>query len=457
MDAETPFKVIIIGAGVTGLTLAHCLAKAGIDYVLLDKGVVAPPFGTTITMQPHGCRILHQLGCLDSVLNTTSIMGGAYCRDPSGSSYTHNDFFGVVRANAGYDTRTIDRQQFLQILYEHLPDQSKVYQRARVEGVTEENSKVHVRLADGKTFTGDLVVGADGVHSMMREIMWEKANSAVPGMIPSQEKREDQQCTWPTRRKYTEADMEKLAAKLAGYPINETVVFGELWKNKIKAQMISLEEGSIAGQTGLTQDDYSSMQVTPNSALGGNTAMEDAVVIANALHGALAAHPSKKPTDVEIRDAMQQYQDSRIGRVRAIVKAGGDLTRLQAYDGWKFYMTQRWLTPLIGLDRLAMNIAVLCAGAPKLSYVQFDEQRGRLGWQDTLAAAASTSGREEKHSAWGEWPGDFESASPKIFGALGVLSVAIWAFLLAASHSHVPGFGRYLGPISLNATSSAMV
>lgn len=97
MQESSAFKVIIVGAGVTGLTLAHCLAKAGIDFVLLDKGVVAPSFGTTITLQPHGCRILHQLGCLDGVLAKCDTMGGAHCRDPTGNSFASNDFFGVVR------------------------------------------------------------------------------------------------------------------------------------------------------------------------------------------------------------------------------------------------------------------------------------------------------------------------------------------------------------------------
>jgi 2-polyprenyl-6-methoxyphenol hydroxylase-like FAD-dependent oxidoreductase len=95
-DHSSTFKVIIIGAGVTGLTLAHCLAKAGIDYVLLDKGIVAPSFGTTITLQPHGCRILHQLGCLDPILASCDVMGGAQCRDPSGKSFASNDFFRLV-------------------------------------------------------------------------------------------------------------------------------------------------------------------------------------------------------------------------------------------------------------------------------------------------------------------------------------------------------------------------
>jgi 2-polyprenyl-6-methoxyphenol hydroxylase-like FAD-dependent oxidoreductase len=56
---------------------------------------------------------------------------------------------------------------------------------------------------------------------------------------------EDQQCTWPTRRRYTKADMEALVSKLSERPVTDTVVFGELWKRRLKAQMISLEEGVL--------------------------------------------------------------------------------------------------------------------------------------------------------------------------------------------------------------------
>lgn len=91
------FKVIIVGAGVAGLTLAHCLERASIDYLVLDKGVIAPPFGTTITMQPHACRILDQLGILEDVVRSCSAMGRCYYRTSSGKCFLENDFFPLVR------------------------------------------------------------------------------------------------------------------------------------------------------------------------------------------------------------------------------------------------------------------------------------------------------------------------------------------------------------------------
>lgn len=177
--------------------------------------------------------------------------------------------------------------------------------------------------------------------------------------------------------------------------------------------------------------------------------MEDAVVIANTLHALLARHPNKKPSDVELQDAMrQEYRDTRVDRARAIVKAGGVLTRQQAYDGWKAYITQRWLTPVIGLDKLAQKIAGLCVTAPKLNYVEFEERRGILGWQDTMEAEKehAMKGKVEKKEktgmSWSNWNGGFEAIFPHISGVLVILWLALWLFHLIASEDHVPGFER---------------
>jgi 2-polyprenyl-6-methoxyphenol hydroxylase-like FAD-dependent oxidoreductase len=55
--------------------------------------------------------------------------------------------------------------------------------------VVEENGMVRVLLDDGTEEVGDLVVGADGVHSVVRALMWKKANETVPGYISAAEKR----------------------------------------------------------------------------------------------------------------------------------------------------------------------------------------------------------------------------------------------------------------------------
>lgn len=158
--------------------------------------------------------------------------------------------------------------------------------------------------------------------------------------------------------------------------------------------------------------------------------------ITNAIHEAIDAHPNKKPTDFEIRDAMKHYQDSRKARVKEIVKIGGDLTRLQAYDGWKAYLTQRWLTPILGMDFLAKNIAELCSGAPKLNFVQFDEQRGLLGWKDTLSASEAPEDQKQ-----GGWNGDFGKLLPTLISGFLALAAVLWWVVLKDGQGALPGFG----------------
>jgi 2-polyprenyl-6-methoxyphenol hydroxylase-like FAD-dependent oxidoreductase len=59
-----PFRVLIAGASVSGLTLAIMLEAYGIDYEMFEKHAEIGPFlDTTIVVNPNGARILDQLGC----------------------------------------------------------------------------------------------------------------------------------------------------------------------------------------------------------------------------------------------------------------------------------------------------------------------------------------------------------------------------------------------------------
>ena len=91
--------------------------------------------------------------------------------------------------STGYTTLTLERRAFLQTLYDQLRDKSKIIERSRVENIIEENEIVRVVLKDGTEHVGDLVVGSDGVHSKVRELMWRNANESIPGFISAAEKR----------------------------------------------------------------------------------------------------------------------------------------------------------------------------------------------------------------------------------------------------------------------------
>lgn len=194
-----------------------------------------------------------------------------------------------------------------------------------------------------------------------------------------------EQCRWPNRLRFTAADMEAYAKQVADLPVSEHVLFGELWRQKTRAHIVSLEEGVLQhwhfGRLALLGDAVH--KVTPNAGFGGSTAMESAVTLTNRLKAALDAHPSKKPSDVEINAALQGYRDERMPRVTEMFWVSWGLTRLQAYDGWPMYLLQRWLLPRLGLDWVGKNVAESCCKAPQLDFVPFTQRKGTLEWSDT--------------------------------------------------------------------------
>jgi 2-polyprenyl-6-methoxyphenol hydroxylase-like FAD-dependent oxidoreductase len=81
----------------------------------------------------------------------------------------------------------LDRQMVLQALYDHIQDKSKVILSKRVERIDPIEGGVIVRTKDGSSYTGDIAIGADGMHSATRNEMWRIANAVQPRYIPANE------------------------------------------------------------------------------------------------------------------------------------------------------------------------------------------------------------------------------------------------------------------------------
>lgn len=95
--ASKPFKVIIAGGSIAGLSLALMLEKNGIDFVVLEGYPdIAPQVGASIGVLPNGLRILDQLGCCDEVVEMAEYpVGKVFFRDSSGRSFRSFDGFGT--------------------------------------------------------------------------------------------------------------------------------------------------------------------------------------------------------------------------------------------------------------------------------------------------------------------------------------------------------------------------
>lgn len=89
----------------------------------------------------------------------------------------------------GYPIPVLERRRFLEIMYDGLSDKSFIKPHSNVVDIIDSDDSVKVVLADGTVEEGDLVLGVDGVHSLVRSLMWRNANAAIPGFITANEKK----------------------------------------------------------------------------------------------------------------------------------------------------------------------------------------------------------------------------------------------------------------------------
>ena len=82
---DEPFRVIVIGAGIAGLSLAHALQRARVEHIVLEKHTkIASPHGAVVVMWPHIARIMDQFGCLDDLEKLSGTVHNEHRRTANG-------------------------------------------------------------------------------------------------------------------------------------------------------------------------------------------------------------------------------------------------------------------------------------------------------------------------------------------------------------------------------------
>jgi len=89
----------------------------------------------------------------------------------------------LTPTSTGYDLEFLPRSDALKVLYNHVKDKSRLHHNKTLVSVEHSESIVAVKCEDGSLYKGDILIGADGVNSVVREELWRLAASEVPDLV----------------------------------------------------------------------------------------------------------------------------------------------------------------------------------------------------------------------------------------------------------------------------------
>jgi 2-polyprenyl-6-methoxyphenol hydroxylase-like FAD-dependent oxidoreductase len=152
-------SVLVVGAGIGGLTTANAFRHAGIPVRVFERGPELRDIGAGVGLQLVARKAIDAIGLSPSL---AAISGTMHER------LELRDRRGRVLAVIPQEAVTVHRRDLLATLGERLLADGTLELDRRVSGFEQDDRGVTLRFADGGEERGALLVGADGIHSVVR-------------------------------------------------------------------------------------------------------------------------------------------------------------------------------------------------------------------------------------------------------------------------------------------------
>jgi len=178
ISADSPLRVVIAGAGVGGLALAHTLQNnPKIDVTVLEKTDEFKRFGGPIQLASNALRVLDEMcrkDTYESIMSRFTFTGDKENGIKDGIRdewYAKFDLATPAESRNMPYTGVIERPDLQEIFLSSLPKDTVQNGDGISSYEVASNGAVHVKLESGKVVEGDVLVGADGIWSAVRASM----------------------------------------------------------------------------------------------------------------------------------------------------------------------------------------------------------------------------------------------------------------------------------------------
>ena len=343
----------------------------------------------------------------------------------------------------------------MQTLHDSLPAeaQAKLLPNKKVTGFTTDDDGVTVTCADGSTYSGTIIVGADGAHSTVRRLMREKAllqprtaaelkveqiiNEEKPFLTTYRamwirfptvrpliqpgdaSETHGKDCTLqlfagedtsvigiyermdkPTREgvRYTQQDEEKFIERWGRLPIVKGYTIQDAYTNRTQAGMVNLEEGILKRWSWerIVLAGDAAHKFTPSTGAGCNNGIVDVVALANELYHAFRVvreegGPEAFPDKDQILAAFNDYQQARFEHVKDGLEGASEATGAATWSDITHRFVDRHVLSRPSLVKFfATRSAAATAKTPVFEYVEGEEQMiGKFPWAHPIKEVGS--------------------------------------------------------------------
>ena len=350
-------RVLIAGAGLGGLTAALALSQRGYDVRVFERAAELREVGAGVQIGSNGSRVLISLGLREAMEQVVCVpLGREFRLWSTGQRWRAFDLGETAEQRFGAPYWTVHRGDFHAVLLDAVrraaPD--AIRPGNACTGFDQTSDGVTLHLANGERATGDVLIGADGVHSRIRHQMFGDGRARFTGimvwrgLVPMERLPPHQRqlvgnnwigvgghvVTYPLRRgeilnfvAAIERDDWRVESWTEPGTTEECLHDLAPWHEDVQTIIRLIDtpyKWALLGREPL--DHYAEGRVCvmgdaahptlPFLAQGANMALEDAVIIARCLD-----------RFADVAEALHHYEQARLERTAAIVRGSSDNTK----------------------------------------------------------------------------------------------------------------------------------